>query len=128
MANLSPITWFNTSSGFFFQFEACRIYCFHAEFVFDFVLDVLIVIYALGVYLSEVKFKYYLFFFGNQFLFYILLLNQVMHFILLLILLFIKAIDQDLLGGLWIELQWRGRGVRGGGGVALVGENFFHFL
>ena len=60
---------FNTSSGFFFQFEACMIYCFHA-FVFDFVLDVLIVVYATGGYLSEVKVKYYLLFFVNQLLFY----------------------------------------------------------
>ena len=30
---------------FCFQFEECIIYCFHAEFVFDFALNVLIAVY-----------------------------------------------------------------------------------
>ena len=44
---------FDTSSDFFFLFEACIIYCFHAEFVFGFVLDVLIVVYVPRVYLIK---------------------------------------------------------------------------
>ena len=57
---------FNTFSGFFFHFEACMIYCFHALFVFYLALNVLIVVYAAGVCLSKVKVKYYLFFFVNH--------------------------------------------------------------
>ena len=44
---------FNLSSDFFFQFEGCIIYCFHAEVVFDFVLDVLLVVYKPKVNLIE---------------------------------------------------------------------------
>ena len=61
---------FNTSIGFFFQLEACMIYCFHALFVFDFVMDVLIVVYAPRVYLIEVKVDIYLLVFGNKLLFW----------------------------------------------------------
>ena len=46
---------FNISSGFFFQFQVCIIYCFHAKFVLDFVLDVFIVVYTPRVYLIEAK-------------------------------------------------------------------------
>ena len=54
MANLSPITliklflfFLTLLVGFFFQFEGSLVYCFHAKFVFDFVVDVvLIVVYA----------------------------------------------------------------------------------
>ena len=46
------------------------IYCFNALFVFDFFLDLLIVVHATRVYLIEVKVKLiYLFFFANQLLF-----------------------------------------------------------
>ena len=45
------------------------IYCFHVEFVFDFVLDVLIVGYKGTVYLIGIKVNIYLFFFVNQLLF-----------------------------------------------------------
>ena len=69
MAILSPIMLiklffilFNTSSGFVFQFEACIIYLFHAQFVFDIVLDVLIVVYTPRVYLIKVKAKHLLVF------------------------------------------------------------------
>ena len=48
---------FNTSSDFFFQPEACIMYCFHAEFAFDFVLVILIVVYTPRVYLNVVKVK-----------------------------------------------------------------------
>ena len=60
MMNLSPIAliklflfFFITSGGFFFQFEACIIYCFHVQFDFDFVLEVLIVVYTPRVYLID---------------------------------------------------------------------------
>ena len=53
---------FKSFNDFFFQFEACIIYCFHPNFVFDFASDVLIVAYAPKVYLSEVKVSICLFF------------------------------------------------------------------
>ena len=58
MMNFSPITLikfcilFNTSSCFSLQFEAHKIY---VKFGFDFVLDVLTVVYKPRVYLIEVK-------------------------------------------------------------------------
>ena len=61
---------FNTSSGFFFQFEGCIINCFHAYFVFDFVLVVLIVVFAPSVYLSEIKVNICLLFFANELLWF----------------------------------------------------------
>ena len=45
---------FTTSSGFFFQFESCIIYCFHVQFVFFF-FNVLIVVYTPRAHLTEVK-------------------------------------------------------------------------
>ena len=53
----------------FFQFESCVIYCFHMQFVFDFVLDVLFVVYLPRVYLSDAKVNIYLFFFVSYLLF-----------------------------------------------------------
>ena len=44
---------FNTLCDFFFQFEACIVYSFHPEFVFGFVLDLLIAVYTPRVYLIE---------------------------------------------------------------------------
>ena len=41
---------FNIFSGILFQFEACIAYCFHAWFIFDFVLDVLIVVFTPKIY------------------------------------------------------------------------------
>ena len=64
MANLPPITmirlflfFLTYYSGFFFQFKAYIIYCFHIQLVFDLVLDVLILVYAPRVYLLKVKVK-----------------------------------------------------------------------
>ena len=75
VANLSPVTliklflFFTTVLVvFFFQFEACIIYCFDVEFVFNFVLDVLIVVYKSRIHLSEVKVNIFLLFFVNQLL------------------------------------------------------------
>ena len=75
LENLSPITLikllliFSTSSGFLFQFEACITYYFHTSFVFDFVLDALIVVFTPRVYLIDVKVNMCWFFFLNQLLF-----------------------------------------------------------
>ena len=54
--NVEKIAFFSTSSCFLLQFEACIIDFFHTYF-FDFVLDVLIVIYMPRVYLIEIKVK-----------------------------------------------------------------------
>ena len=53
--------------GFFFQFEARKIQCFQALFVFDFALDVLTVVYAPRVYLSEIEVNIHLLFTNNYF-------------------------------------------------------------
>ena len=58
MVNLSPIIliklflfFLNYSGGFFFHLETCTIYYFHAQFVlFDFVWDLLIVVYVPRVF------------------------------------------------------------------------------
>ena len=78
----------NNSSGFFFQFDACLIYCFHCVIWFNFVSDVLIVVNAARIYLSEVKLNIYLFFFMNQLLFCNWINRCILYF--LIILLFIK--------------------------------------
>ena len=63
MMNLSAIMFnindfiFYTFRDFLFQFEACIIWCFHAQFIADFVLDVLIVAHIPRVCLTEVKLK-----------------------------------------------------------------------
>ena len=44
---------------FFFQFKTCIIYCFHVQFDFDFVLDILIVVYTPRTYFVEVKVNIY---------------------------------------------------------------------
>ena len=74
MVNLSPIMliklflfFLNYSGGFFFHLETCTIYYFHVQFVvFDFVWDLLIVVYVPRVFFIEVKVNIYLFFFENQ--------------------------------------------------------------
>ena len=60
---------FNTSSAFLFQSEANLIYYFHGYFIFDFVLDVLIVVCIPRVFLIEVKVNIFLFFFVYHLLF-----------------------------------------------------------
>ena len=75
-ANLPPITliklflFFLTILVFLFvQFEVYIIYCFYVYFVFNFVSDVLIIVYASKIHLSEVKVNIFLLFFVNQSLF-----------------------------------------------------------
>ena len=67
---------FNFFSGFFPSLK----HSFHVQFVFGFVLDVLIVVYTPRGSLIKAEVNIYLFFFVNQLLFK---LNQYMYFILL---------------------------------------------
>ena len=64
MVNLSPRTsiklflFFLTLLVAFFQvLSVCIVYCSHAQFVFDFVLDLVVVVYTTRVYLIKVKVK-----------------------------------------------------------------------
>ena len=81
MVNLSTITlifisfFYTYSSGFFFQFETCMIYCFHDQF---FILFRTYRLYLIHQEFIEVKVNIYLFFFKNNYYFSI----ELMHVIL----------------------------------------------
>ena len=63
--NTCATVFFNKDAGgtckyIIYNNKACIIHCFHEKFVFDSVFDtVLIVVYAPGIHLSEVKVKYF---------------------------------------------------------------------